>query len=116
MLWEAAQMKHLQRRKDIRMARAYFCQFGLPWRKATGLLCSFCNTVFVERRCTGCRGICAKSKQPQRQFAGIDPATRKFWTHPAEPYPRGLCTAMFKMLIDARNQFQHMRLGEKLQF
>ena len=116
LLWEAPQMLHLRRRKGVRMARAGFCQFGLPWRKATGLLCSFGIIAHVDRRCKGCKGICSKSLKPHQQLAGIEQISGKCWTHLAEPYPRGLCTAMVKMMCEARLQIQHLNLGQLLHF
>ena len=116
LLWEAPQMKHLMRRKGVRMARADFCQWSMPWRKSTGLLCSYSNIVHVDKRCTGClgRGICSKSGQRHQQLSGVDPITKQFWTHIAEPYPRGLCTAIVRMLVEASQQLTHNRLGKLL--
>ena len=116
LLWEAPQMQHLRRRKFVRMARADFCQWGMPWRKATGLLCGFANVAPIDRRCSGCRGTCSRSGKPHQQLSGVDPSTKQFWTHVAEPYPRGLCTAMVQVMVDATRQLRHNNLGATLGF
>ena len=116
MIWETAQVKHLRRRSGVRMARADFCQWGMPWRKATGLLCGFCNVAKIDRRCSGCRGLCSKTQSPHQQLSGTDPASGLFWTHVAEPYPRGLCNDMVRTLADADKQLRHNSLGSLLGF
>ena len=116
LLWEAPQMKHLRRRRGVRMARADFCQYGMLWRKATGLLCAFVNTALIERRCTGCRGICSRTGRKHVQLSGTDPKTGQFLTHLAEPYPRGLCSAIVKALCEGRLMIQHGNLKSWLQF
>ena len=76
LLWEAPQMKHFMRRQGVRLARADFCQWGMPWRKSAGLLCAFANIAHVGRRCCpakGCRGICSKSGHHHQQLSGVDP-------------------------------------------
>ena len=109
-------MQHLRRRKGVRLARADFCQFGQPWRKATRFLCSFSGVAHVDRRCSGCKGICSKGGKPHQQLVGIDPVMGRFGTHLAEPYPRGLRTAIVKMLVEPRFQIQRDDLGKVLQF
>ena len=116
LLWETPQFKHLRRRKFVRMARAHFCQWNMLWRKATRLLWGFANISRIDRRCSGCRGICSKTWKPHQQFSGIDPATKQFWTHVAEPYPRGLCSDMVRPMVEADKQIRHNNLGAILGF
>ena len=116
LLWETPQFKHLRRRRNVVMARADFCQWGMPWRKSTGLLCGFANPFRIDKRCCGGRGICSRTTKPHQQLSGIDPATKQFWTHVAEPYPRGLCTSMVQTLDDANKQIRHNHLGALLGF
>jgi hypothetical protein len=116
LLWEAPQMQHLRRRKGVRMARADFCQWGMPWRKATGLLCGVANVWRLDRRCSGCRGLCSRTHKPHQQLSGTDPASGQFWIHIAEPYPRGLCNDMVSTMVEADKQIRHNNLGTFLQF
>ena len=115
LLWKVPAMEHLARRRGVRLARTDFCQWGTPWRKSTNLMAGLCNTSFVERKCSGYK-VCSRTGVPHKQLCGQCPDTKLFWTHIAEPYPRGLCTAIVRMLEDAVKQLSFDRHGTFLQF
>ena len=116
LLWETTQMQHLKRCRGARFARTDFSEFGLLWRKATGFLCAFANVSLIERKCEGCHGLCSKSGKPHQHLAGIDLVSGTFWTQVAEPYPRGLCTALIKMSSQACQQLPQNEFATLLEF
>ena len=89
-LWSLPGALALARLYNVRDVDVDFCAFGTPWRKRTRLrFCHLDLSGLQEARCSG-RGICSFSKCPHKVLEGKDAAGR-FWTHVAEPYPRGLC-------------------------
>ena len=115
LIWQVPAFKHLERRRGVRRVRTDFCQYGTPWRKSTGLMTGLCNTAFVETVCSGYRA-CSRTGVPHKQLCGQCPETKQFWTHIAEPYQRGLCSAIVKMLEHAVRQLQDDRYAKCLQF
>ena len=95
-LWQVEPMQRLARAAGIRLVRADFCQFGTPWRKATGFLTNG-PVQFLDRRCCGPRGICSRTGRPHQLLQGTD-AHGRFITSLAEPYPRPLCSSLVQML------------------
>ena len=115
LLWKVLAFEHLARRRGVRFVRTGFCQSGTAWRKSTGLMCGYCNISYVANQCTGyC--VCSRSGHPHKQLSGVDLESQLFWTHIAELYPRGLCTAIVRMITDALQQLKHQRVGKLLEY
>ena len=109
MIWRTRELLALTKRLHVRFSHSDFCQWGTPWRKATAFLPGFCNTTPIENNCQN--GICTCSGHRHQVLAGIDPVSKCFGTHVAEPYPRGLSRGFAKMLHDAVAQRTHEKLG-----
>ena len=89
-LWQLPGALSLIRIRSTRVVDFDFCAFATPWRKRTRLLCCHLNLdPLVQCTCSG-RGVCAFSRRPHQVLEGKD-ASGTFWTHIAEPYPKGLC-------------------------
>jgi len=86
MLWYAPKM--LQLLRDPRCCRTNldFCQFHVPWKKATSLLSfNIPDLDPLQKQCAS-RGICSWSGLPHVVLSGTDPQG-VFWTSRASPYP-----------------------------
>ena len=114
MIWETIEFRHLSRRQATRFWESDFCQWGTPWRKATGFLSGHCNPAGVEQKCRN--GICLKSGHRHQVLAGVDKVSGLFWTHIAEAYPRGLASALARALHEGRLQLNQNRLQQQSQF
>ncbi len=78
-----------------------------PWRKSTGFLSLFCETVAIERTCTG--KLCSVSHKPHFQLCGTND-DGVFWTHIIEACPLGLCRRLARMAHNATLVLQAQRL------
>ena len=114
MLWITNEMLALKKRRHCRFFQSDFCMWGMPWRKRTGFLSGFCNPSRAERVCQN--GVCKRTGCRHIVLAGVDPVSKCFWTHLAEPYPRALAAALARMLHDARMQITHNKIGSRLGF
>ncbi len=107
--WRMPAMIAVLCRKSVRMSRADFCQYGMPWRKATGFLTVLCDPSGIERQCSG-RGKCSRTGRPHVTLKGT--VNGIFLTHLAEPYPRTLCGRLVQMLKNAVLRQQSERLDQ----
>ena len=82
------------------------CQYGTPWKKATGLLCSrIDSTARLGHRCGGLRNNkCSRTGKAHIVLRGADPKSGKNWTSIASPYPAKLNRALAFCLVDS---FRH---------
>ena len=90
--------RHIKALKYCHFQRADFCQYGLPWRKATYFLCS--NLIHVAfKTCSGPSRLCSRTHAPHIILQGSRNGV--FLTKLAEPYPwmlvHSLVTAATKM-------------------
>eukprot|EP00959_Pyramimonas_sp_CCMP1952_P212220 4440781-Pyramimonas_sp.AAC.1 len=101
LLWEAPRMLALRRSRDCVEARLDQCQFKAPWKKATRVVAwrSGCLSRLCHR-CNASGRICSKSKVPHQELAGRAPGGRH-WTSIAAAYPKPLCLAIARTMIDA---------------
>ena len=101
-VWKLPQVQAVVKRPYVRLVRTDFCQFGMPWRKATNFMCLFCDTAPIERICRG-HGICTRTHMPHLELKGTIKINGAdvFLTHVAEPYPKTLCTRLVRMLQNA---------------
>ena len=100
-LWLAPQVSHLRQQRGVRLVRTDMCQWGTPWRKATGLLTN-ANVSYVERRCHQHGKLCSRSHRPHVVLEGRD-ASGACLTRQAEVYPRGLARNLARM-VDAHHK------------
>jgi len=70
-----------------------FCQWGKPWKKGTRFIGVNIDLLPLARVCTG-RSTCCRTGKPHQSLTGIDPATGRFWTAVAEPYPKALALSL----------------------
>ncbi len=106
--WRMPGLESVRKCRCVRLTRKDFCQFGTPWRKATGILSTFCRPHTFQRICSG-QKKCGRSRRPHQVLKGCN-AQGVFWTHVAEPYPRGLCGLLVKTLCNAILELQASQL------
>ena len=70
-----------------------FCQFGVPWRKATQIAVFGCPGFLQnEARCRFDEQYrCSRTRKRHLVLTGVHPSG-KHWTSIAEPYPKQLCS------------------------
>ena len=74
-----------------------YCQFGMPWRKSTGLL-GF-GTPWLDSACLQCcpkHGRCSRTHKRHIILSGKDSAGM-WWTIRAQPYPPRMCHTIASM-------------------
>ena len=87
--WLTSQLRQLQSHAVLR--RVDFCQYGTPWRKATGIMAwpaTWLASLMCE--CHANKGRCSKSGRKHIILQGTD-STGTFLTMRAQPYPYKLC-------------------------
>jgi len=80
------------------------CQFGTRWRKRTRILawhCCSCDSL--ERKCSGHKGICSRSRKPHIVLSGSCKGSGKLWTAIAQEYPSKLCDVIAATLAASSN-------------
>ena len=90
--WFLPRLKWLRRLPHVRAVTTDFCQFGVPWRKRTLLLCSRIDDLDLERcrrLCAGPPGFCASGRR-HVQLTGCNKHGVPL-TQVAQPYPDKLC-------------------------
>ncbi len=107
--WAMPAMQRCLALPGVRHSRSDFCQWGMPWKKATGLLTLYCDPLRIECKCTG-RGLCSRTRLPHIQLKGTCKGV--FLTHLAEPYPRKLCRALVRMCVNAVLTLEAERLDK----
>ena len=71
-----------------------YCQFGMPWRKATGLCYEGLSWSGLFRQCSTKFGRCSRTHKKHIILQGQDP-NGVWWTHRAQAYPDRLCHEIF---------------------
>ena len=95
--WLTPQIKHLQVSGAIFVPVDY-CQYKMPWRKATLFLCEPAEWLQpVSRTCDAHFGRCSASGRRHILLQGTD-ATGTSYAARAQPYPRALCIAIARSL------------------
>ena len=90
--WCLPRLRWLRRLHHVQAVTTDFCQYGVPWRKRTLLLCSRIDEqdlVRCQRLCTGPPGFCATGLR-HVQLTGSNKQGVPF-TRIAQPYPAKLC-------------------------
>ena len=95
--WLTPPMKRLLAWDDVSFGRLDFCQYHMPWRKATGLMYYGINLQPIMRTCTGISNRCSASGRRHIVLEGKDSANQ-WWTHRAQPYPEQLCIEIIQQL------------------
>ena len=76
---------------------ADFCQYKMPWRKATLFLASGLPGLACLKTCSGSFGLCSATKKRHIVLQGRD-ASGTFLTHRAQPYPLDLCNIIARVV------------------
>ena len=76
-----------------------YCQYGMPWRKATTFMCGNFQPPQL-RCCNPVRGRCSASGTHHIILQGRD-AQGMFWTLRAQPYPPSLCRTLADAVASA---------------
>lgn len=97
-LWKIRQFEQL---KSCQFFRVDFCQYGLPWRKATFFLCD-ARLQPSFKVCFSHNGICSYSHKPYVILQGTKNGV--FLTKLAEPYPWSVATALSKAVVSQAAQ------------
>ena len=50
--WDAPPVCWLARRHGVRYVRTDFCQWGVPWRKRTGIMLGLIDSTRLDRLCS----------------------------------------------------------------
>jgi len=95
--WLTPPMKRLLESKDVSFGRIDFCQYNMPWRKSTGLMCSGIHLQPMMRICSGTSNRCSASGRRHIILEGKDSANQ-WWTHRAQPYPEQMCKEIIQQL------------------
>jgi len=109
-LWQQPGALNILRIRNTQVLDIDFCAFGAPWRKRTRLLyCHVDLSPLVPRKCSG-RGLCSFSGRPPQVLEGKN-ELGIFWTHIAEPYPKGLCRLVCKCYQQALRNHSFLSLS-----
>lgn len=91
--WLTSHFKHLISSGAV-LHRVDFCQYQVPWRKSTGLLCfNVSQLPSILRTCATVRGRCSATHKRRLILSGKD-ANDVWWTMRAQPYPKALCSEL----------------------
>ena len=90
--WLTRPLQHLQRIASL--MKVDYCQFGMPWRKATGLLVLPAECLRPALKiCSPKNQRCSASGRKHTVLQGTD-TSGQFLTLRAQPYPVKLCRAI----------------------
>lgn len=95
--WLTAQLRELIAYPNVTLSRADFCQFNVPWRKATGLMFGHLDLSPMCKTCAGSSQRCSSSGKRHIVLQGKD-SFGHWWTHRAQAYPAAFCKAIFECL------------------
>lgn len=99
-LWQLPGALNVLRIHNTHILDFDFCAFATPWRKRTRLLYCHVNLDSVQPcKCSG-RGLCSFTGRPHQVLEGKN-GDGIFWTHIAEPYPKGVCRLVVKCFQQA---------------
>lgn len=106
--------KHVQQliQKGASLDRIDFCAYGMPWRKATGLLhWNFHTIIDACQTCVSHCGRCGFSGRKHIILSGTD-ASGQWLTRIAQPYPHKMCQKLAGLLA----QMHRMEMGGHINF
>ena len=93
-VWLAPALQKLARRHNAVWAKTHFCQYGMPWRKATYFLTFNADGLDTAlKKCHAVGGRCSAIGRKHIILQSTDP-TGVFMTLRAQPYPSKLCSAI----------------------
>ena len=97
-LWMTPQLLELANVCNAKFHRVDYCQYNVPWRKATIFLAfNLPELDGVLRTCSGTQSRCSASGKRHITLRGKD-AQGTFWTSRAGPYPPSLCSELAKAI------------------
>ena len=96
MLWSAPPIQRLLRRPSVTFTTIDQCQYGAPWKKATGLALGggLSPGPHLSKVCSGRKGICSATGRPHVVLSGLRADHKGFKTLAAKEYPAPLCNAI----------------------
>ena len=95
-MWLTKPIKQILQHGEV--VETHFCQYGVPWKKATRFF--FANVSAPNLKlCCGARGVCSRTLGAHVHLNGRDPHG-VFWTLRAQPYPAALCKALARHLAE----------------
>lgn len=98
--WLTQQVLSLQNQSNVFLQRLDYCQYHMPWKKATGIMFSGVDFHPVFRTCSGTNGRCNSTGKHHLILEGKD-SDGKWLTHRAQPYPPRLCSELISQLPHA---------------
>lgn len=88
--WNTPDMQRLIK-KGASLHQVDYCQYGVPWRKSTGLmLFGIPQIASILKTCCPNQGRCSRTSKRHIILSGKD-SNDVWWTHRAQPYPHQLC-------------------------
>ena len=112
--WQMVEALALRRMPTVSFRRTDFCQWGTPWRKATGLMSVHLDYQAASRVCCGKPGICSRTGKAHQVLKG-QRADGVFWTLIAEPYPKIWCTCLARCVARSIQRLQCAHVNAVLQ-
>ena len=112
--WQMVEAQALRRLPAVSFWRTDFCQWGTPWRKATGLMSVHLDYQPASRVCCGKPGICSRTGTSHQVLKG-QRADGVFWTLIAEPYPKIWCTCLARCMARSIQRIQCAHVDAVLQ-
>ena len=110
-IWATKRVQQLIQ-EGASLDRIDFCAYGMPWRKATGLLhWNFHNIVSACQTCVSHCGRCGFSGRKHIILSGTD-ASGQWLTRVAQPYPHKMCQKIAGLLA----QMHRMEMGGLFNF
>ena len=88
--WQLSWMKELLASGKAKKLIADQCQYGRPFKKATGILLWGRAETHPFRTCKGSRGMCSCTGEPHELLRGLIPGQKVFATSAAQEYPPAL--------------------------
>ena len=101
--WLTQQVHALQNQSNVFLQRLDYCQYHMPWKKATGIMFSGVDLHPVFRICSGTKGRCNSTGKHHLILEGKD-SDGKWLTHRAQPYPPQLCSELISQLSHASDK------------
>lgn len=90
--WLVKEFQDLQSTHAV-LHKVDYCQYGMPWKKSTGILSNLHAISSCLRCCNAVNDRCSASGKRHIILSGKDP-TGTWWTLRAQPYPPRLCNAL----------------------
>ena len=106
-LWKTPQIRKLLDRGLVKYVEADFCQYGVPWKKATRIMIWSLSPPSQLKLCQAINGCCSRTHKPHLRLSGAVGA--KWRTQNAEAYPVEFAKALANLLLPPPPQHtEHM--------